>query len=96
MGVGLLKLMQGYRYQYHDQSTAKIAFLYISLVSLSSLPPHPAATDAHRALQMLEEYRRNLTGPDTDELRAALTKAIVAIRSRLFQALLGELSPHFL
>lgn len=44
--------------------------------------------DAHRALQLLEEYRRNLTGPDTEELREALTKAIVAIRSRLFQALL--------
>lgn len=41
--------------------------------------------DVHRALQLLEEYRRNA---DSEELREALTKAIVAIRSRLFQALL--------
>jgi hypothetical protein len=44
--------------------------------------------DVHRALQLLEEYRRNLTDADSEELREALTKAIVAIRSRLFQALL--------
>jgi len=41
------------------------------------------------ALELLEEYRRNLTGSETEDLREALTKAIVAIRSRLFQALLG-------
>lgn len=44
--------------------------------------------DVHRALQLLEEYRRNLTDADSEELREALTKAIIAIRSRLFQALL--------
>ena len=45
--------------------------------------------DAHKALELLEEYRRKLNGTDNDELREALSKAIVAIRSRLFQALLG-------
>ena len=47
-------------------------------------------TDAHKALELLEEYRRKLSGTDNEELREALSKAIVAIRSRLFQALLGE------
>ena len=39
----------------------------------------------------MEHYLRNLEDkPDSEELRQALTKAIVTIRSRLFQALLGE------
>lgn len=45
--------------------------------------------DAHKALELLEEYRKKLTKPEHEELREAITKAIVAIRSRLFQALLG-------
>ncbi|XP_064393850.1 disks large 1 tumor suppressor protein-like [Halichondria panicea] len=44
--------------------------------------------DAHRALQLLDEYRRRLEGSENKQLREALEKAIVAIRSRLFQALL--------
>lgn len=45
--------------------------------------------DAHRALELLEEYRKQLSsGPENRALHEALTKAIVAIRSRLFQALL--------
>ncbi len=47
-------------------------------------------TDAHRALELLEEYRKHLQGSENQKLNDALTKAIVAIRSRLFQALLGE------
>ena len=46
-------------------------------------------SDAHRALELLEEYRKKLP-PESVELREALTRAIVAIRSRLFQALLGN------
>ena len=46
--------------------------------------------DAHRALELLEEYRKRLAGTDNQALRDALTKAIVAIRSKLFQALLGK------
>ena len=46
--------------------------------------------DAHRALELLEEYRKRLAGTDNQPLRDALTKAIVAIRSKLFQALLGK------
>ena len=48
-------------------------------------------SDAHKALELLEEYRKKLSGTDNEELREALSKAIVAIRSRLFQALLGKL-----
>jgi hypothetical protein len=47
-------------------------------------------TDAHKALELLEEYRKKLSGTENEELREALSKAIVAIRSRLFQALLGK------
>lgn len=45
-------------------------------------------SDAHKALELLEEYRRKLP-PESVELREALARAIIAIRSRLFQALLG-------
>ena len=45
--------------------------------------------DAYRALELMEMYLRNLEDrPGTEELQEALSKAIVAIRSRLFQALL--------
>lgn len=47
--------------------------------------------DAYKALELMEQYLHNLEGhPGTEELQEALTKAIVAIRSRLFQALLGQ------
>lgn len=46
--------------------------------------------DAHRALELLEEYRKRLSGTENQALRDALSKAIVAIRAKLFQALLGE------
>ena len=48
--------------------------------------------DAHKALELLEEYRKKLP-PENVELRDALSRAIVAIRSRLFQALLGNCTP---
>lgn len=44
--------------------------------------------DAHKALELLEVYRKKLP-PENEELREALGRAIIAIRSRLFQALLG-------
>lgn len=47
--------------------------------------------DAHKAVQLLEEYRKKLEGTENAQLREALEKAIIAIRSRLFQALLGKL-----
>jgi len=51
---------------------------------------HPHSTDSHRALELLEDYRKRLSLPENQQLYDALTKAIVAIRSRLFQALLGK------
>ena len=46
------------------------------------------SAEAHKALELLENYRRKLP-PENKELREALARAIIAIRSRLFQALLG-------
>lgn len=43
--------------------------------------------EAHKALELLEDYRKKLP-PENLELREALARAIIAIRSRLFQALL--------
>ena len=57
-----------------------------------SLLPSLSPPDTHRALELLEEYRKHLSLPENQQLYDALTKAIVAIRSRLFQALLGKAS----
>ena len=46
--------------------------------------------DAYLALERLEKYRERLTRTEDKELREALDRAISAIRSKLFQALLGE------
>ena len=48
-------------------------------------------TDAYKALELMEQYLSDLQDkPGTNDLQDALGKAIVAIRSRLFQALLGK------
>jgi guanylate kinase/C-terminal processing protease CtpA/Prc len=44
--------------------------------------------DAYLALERLEKYRERLTRTEDKELREALDRAISAIRSKLFQALL--------
>ncbi|XP_065840633.1 disks large homolog 1-like [Oscarella lobularis] len=44
--------------------------------------------DAHRALELLEDYHAKLTGTDDRQLRSAIEKVIRIFRSRLFQALL--------
>ena len=46
--------------------------------------------DAHRALELLEDYHAKLTGTDDRQLRSAIEKVIRIFRSRLFQALLGK------
>ncbi|XP_019857331.1 PREDICTED: disks large homolog 4-like isoform X1 [Amphimedon queenslandica] len=49
----------------------------------------PSKQEAYRALELLEQYCTNLERqPGSEELQETLRKAIVAIRSRLFQALL--------
>lgn len=47
-------------------------------------------TDAHRALELLEEYHSTLSGDEDTPLRSAIERVIRIFRSRLFQALLGE------
>eukprot|EP00118_Oscarella_pearsei_P024847 m.306928 g.306928 ORF g.306928 m.306928 type:complete len:872 (+) comp41736_c0_seq1:177-2792(+) len=44
--------------------------------------------DAHRALELLEDYHAKLTGSEDRQLRTAIEKVIRIFRSRLFQALL--------
>ena len=51
----------------------------------------PFFLDTYRALENLEVYMRRLEGkPDSEGLKPALATAIVAIRSRLFQAFIGQ------
>lgn len=52
---------------------------------------HIFYTDAYKALELMEQYLSDLQNkPGTNDLQDALGKAIVAIRSKLFQALLGD------
>ncbi|XP_078693968.1 disks large homolog 1-like isoform X7 [Branchiostoma floridae x Branchiostoma belcheri] len=44
--------------------------------------------DAHRALELLEDYHAKLTKPGDRQLRAAIERVIRIFKSRLFQALL--------
>ena len=46
--------------------------------------------DAHRALELLEEYHSQLQRPGEKQLRTAIERVIRIFKSRLFQALLGE------
>ena len=67
------------------------AWCFPSKPPLSSLPNCPfCPSDAYLALERLEKYREKLNRAEDRELREALDRAISAIRSRLFQALLGE------
>lgn len=47
-------------------------------------------SEAHRALELLEEYHAKLTSPQDKQLRSAIERVIGIFKSRLFQALLGE------
>ncbi|XP_043497541.1 uncharacterized protein LOC122521133 isoform X2 [Polistes fuscatus] len=46
--------------------------------------------EAHRALELLEDYHAKLTRPQDKALRLAIERVIRIFKSRLFQALLGE------
>ncbi|CAG7732539.1 unnamed protein product [Allacma fusca] len=45
--------------------------------------------EAHRALELLEDYHSKLTKPQDKQLRLAIERVIRIFKSRLFQALLG-------
>ncbi|GFU51646.1 disks large 1 tumor suppressor protein [Trichonephila clavipes] len=45
--------------------------------------------EAHRALELLEEYHCKLNKPQDKQLRNAIERVIRIFKSRLFQALLG-------
>ncbi|XP_024881028.1 uncharacterized protein LOC112460530 isoform X2 [Temnothorax curvispinosus] len=47
--------------------------------------------EAHRALELLEDYHAKLTRPQDKQLRLAIERVIRIFKSRLFQALLGKL-----
>lgn len=44
--------------------------------------------EAHRALELLEDYHAKLTRPQDKQLRLAIERVIRIFKSRLFQALL--------
>ena len=46
--------------------------------------------DAHRALELLEDYHTRLNKPQDKPLKNAIERVIRIFKSRLFQALLGE------
>ena len=48
-------------------------------------------TDAHRALELLEDYHLRLSQPQDTQLKVAIEKVIRIFKSRLFQALLGKI-----
>ena len=47
-------------------------------------------SDAHRALELLEEYHSRLNKAQDRPLRNAIERVIRIFKSRLFQALLGK------
>lgn len=49
---------------------------------------HVRKEEAHRALELLEEYHSKLTSPRDKQLRNALERVLRIFKSRLFQALL--------
>lgn len=51
---------------------------------------HFLFTEAHRALELLEDYHSRLGGPQDRALRIAIERVIRIFKSRLFQALLGK------
>lgn len=49
-----------------------------------------SSSDAHRALELLEDYHSRLTQPQDKQLKIAIERVIKIFKSKLFQALLGK------
>ncbi|XP_076278211.1 disks large 1 tumor suppressor protein-like isoform X2 [Lasioglossum baleicum] len=64
---------------------------YTNIEIITDVAYHPARkhTEAHRALELLEDYHAKLTRPQDKQLRLAIERVIRIFKSRLFQALLG-------
>ena len=73
----------GSKVRAHDALYAVHCYPFLNL-SPPSLP------DAYLALERLETYRKKLNRAEDEDLKKALDRAIAAIRSKLFQALLGK------
>lgn len=55
-----------------------------------SLSLYFLCVEAHRALELLEDYHSRLSAPQDRTLRIAIERVIRIFKSRLFQALLGK------
>lgn len=60
-------------------------FLFLSLSLFFDI-----LIEAHRALELLEDYHSRLSAPQDRTLRIAIERVIRIFKSRLFQALLGK------
>ncbi|XP_053972077.1 uncharacterized protein LOC128872915 isoform X2 [Hylaeus volcanicus] len=62
----------------------------IEIITDVAYRPTRKHTEAHRALELLEDYHAKLTRPQDKQLRLAIERVIRIFKSRLFQALLGK------
>lgn len=80
-----------YFYQYYinySEVYFNICFYFSLLSSSAVLWFH--LVEAHRALELLEDYHSRLSAPQDRTLRIAIERVIRIFKSRLFQALLGK------
>lgn len=73
-------LLYGPLVNYIDNRLQLVHFLRIVFV----------VAEAHRALELLEDYHSKLIKPQDKQLRLAIERVIRIFKSRLFQALLGK------
>lgn len=64
-----------------------IFVVFLSYYNILFLHVH---IEAHRALELLEDYHSRLSAPQDRTLRIAIERVIRIFKSRLFQALLGK------
>lgn len=69
-----------------------IKLIIILFIQFCKWNQHPSlsVTEAHRALELLEDYHSKLIKPQDKQLRLAIERVIRIFKSRLFQALLGK------
>lgn len=78
------------RFNQHQQSLLSNRFFFSLSVYANTLFFFVARIEAHRALELLEDYHSRLGGQQDRALRIAIERVIRIFKSRLFQALLGE------